>query len=127
MPWAPRRPCGEQRCPAFAEPGRSRCAAHQRQEWREQNQRRPGWLRAFYDSPQWRALRAAHLELHPACEDCATAGRAVQANQVDHTLPLRVRPDLALEASNLRSLCKGCHSSKTLLDRHRGVGRCEEL
>jgi 5-methylcytosine-specific restriction protein A len=123
MPWAPRRPCGAPRCAGFADPGRSYCTAHQRESWRQQNAQRPRELRAFYDSPEWRSLRAAHLELHPACEDCEASGRATPATQVDHVLPLRSRPELALEPSNLRSLCKACHSSKTLIDRHRGVGR----
>lgn len=120
-PWSPKKPCATQGCPALvAEPGRSRCPAHQRAEWREQNARRPRGLRQFYDSPEWRQLRAAHLELYPECQDCSTAGRTTPAAQVDHVVRLRERPDLALEPSNLKSLCKSCHSSKTLTDRHRG-------
>lgn len=123
-PWAPKKPClGSPRCPNFALPGKARCDEHQREAWREQNAQRPRELRAFYDSAEWRQLRAAYLADNPACQDCATTGRATPADSVDHILPLRTRPDLALEPSNLRSLCKSCHSSKTLTDRHRGVGR----
>ena len=122
-PWAPKKPCLAPRCAGFAEPGKSRCPAHQREAWREQNARRPRELRAFYDSAEWRQLRVAHLELYPECQDCAAAGRATPAHSVDHVLPLRDRPDLALEPSNLKSLCKSCHSSKTLTDRHRGAGQ----
>ncbi len=120
-PWAPRRGCIEQRCPLFAEPGRARCSAHQKAAWRNQNARRPRELRAFYDSAEWRQLRSAHLELHPECQDCAITGSVTPATQVDHVLLLRERPDLALEPSNLKSLCKSCHSSKTLTDRHHGA------
>jgi 5-methylcytosine-specific restriction endonuclease McrA len=123
---SPSRPClwPGSRCPLFAVAGRSFCLEHQRLSWKEQNLRRPRWLREFYDSREWRLLRAAHLELHPECEDCLAAGRREAASQVDHIQALRIRPDLALEPSNLRSLCRSCHSSRRLTERHhRGVGR----
>lgn len=52
---------------------------------------------------------------------CAMCGQAVDATLrgkktstsavVDHTRPWRLRPDLALDGSNLRLVCRRCHAS----------------
>lgn len=35
------------------------------------------------------------------------------APHVDHTINRKKRPDLALNAANLRTLCPACHNKKT--------------
>jgi 5-methylcytosine-specific restriction protein A len=109
-------------CPLFAEPGKSRCLAHQRAEWRDQNARRDRSLRAFYDSAEWTALRLAYKALHPLCETCLNEGRESLTQQIDHLVPVREAPDRALDDTNLRALCVSCHSRRTMTDRHRGAG-----
>ena len=120
MPWAPCRPCNSPTCRGFAEPGRSFCVVHQRQEWRVQNARRDPALRAFYDSAGWKALRRAYRASHPLCETCLTEGRETPTQQIDHVVPVRDAPDRALDETNLRALCVSCHSRRTMTDRHRG-------
>lgn len=65
---------------------------------------RPSAAKRGYDR-RWRLIRAAFLKAHPACA-CGAA-----ATEADHRLPLR---DGGTHAwSNLRALCKSCHSRKT--------------
>jgi len=69
----------------------------------------------FYSSPRWRALRRAVLQRDNwLCTTCSTADHPTAANEVDHTLPRDTHPQLELDVDNLKSLCKGCHSRKTI-------------
>lgn len=65
-----------------------------------------------YDAA-WRALRASHLGEHPLCVKCGERGLTVAATEVDHIRAHRGDDTLRLDAGNLRSLCKSCHSRKT--------------
>lgn len=58
----------------------------------------------------WQRVRLAKLARDPLCEDCAEAGRVVQATEVDH----RDGDVWNLAERNLRALCKPCHSRKTV-------------
>lgn len=64
-----------------------------------------------YDS-DWRRLRRAKIAANPICE-LRTHCMGNVASEVHHVIPIRARPDLRLEWSNLRSTCKPCHSSLT--------------
>jgi 5-methylcytosine-specific restriction protein A len=66
----------------------------------------------WYKSPAWRAVRAQKLAIDPLCEDCLKADRTTAAEHVHHVIERKVRPDLALDISNLESLCKRCHNAK---------------
>jgi 5-methylcytosine-specific restriction protein A len=58
----------------------------------------------------WQRCRLAKLAADPLCADCRAAGRIAEATEVDH-----VDGDVwNLAADNLRSLCKPCHSAKTV-------------
>ena len=117
-PYAPKKPCiGSPRCPLFALPGKARCEAHQRAYYQQDNARREPEIRAFYDSPAWRRLSAAYRAEHPLCETCATEGRETPSQHVDHVISVREAPDRALDETNLRALCKPCHSRRTLAER----------
>lgn len=67
----------------------------------------------LYDSAAWKQLRKAKLLNSPLCEECEANGYVVAAKDVDHVIPLRERPDLALVIENLRSLCVPCHRRKS--------------
>lgn len=67
----------------------------------------------FYDTPAWRKLRKAYRDIHPLCDECEKHGRVTPSEHVDHVIPRNQRPDLELDWSNLRALCKPCHSRKT--------------
>lgn len=67
----------------------------------------------FLDSVAWRKLSTWQLRNVPWCEDCQEAGRTRPATDADHVHPRHSHPHLALEPTNLRSLCKRCHGIKT--------------
>lgn len=74
--------------------------------------------RWVYSSAAWRKLRALHLSRHPLCALCQAVGRVTQATVVDHIVPHRGDARLALDQTNLQSLCKACHDgAKQSLDR----------
>lgn len=71
----------------------------------------------MYLMPEWRdpvvGLRAMQLAREPLCRACRRRGRATAAKEVDHITPHKGNIDLFLDESNLQSLCKPCHSTKT--------------
>ena len=77
---------------------------------------RPSSTDRGYDAV-WQKVRAHHLRRFPDCEVCGCPG-----NEVDHIQSVRERPDLRLEKSNLRTLCKRHHSRRTVMDQgfHKG-------
>ncbi len=77
---------------------------------------RPSAARRGYDRG-WSAMRARVLAEEPLCRMCKRAGRVKAAAMLDHILPIRVRPKLRLERSNLQPLCVQCHAVKTARDR----------
>jgi 5-methylcytosine-specific restriction endonuclease McrA len=90
------------------------CQAAERADW---DRRRGTASQRGYDAG-WRKLRARFLAANPQCEHpgCRSA-----ANEVDHIQSVRLRPDLRLEWSNLRALCKPHHSQRTA--REQGFAR----
>ncbi len=65
----------------------------------------------FYESPAWRRTRRVALKRdNHECQDCKEQGGYSKATDVHHIKHLKDRPDLALELSNLRSLCGACHN-----------------
>lgn len=65
-----------------------------------------------YDN-DWRIARLDHLKSHPLCVWCHRDGRVTAATVVDHIKPIVDRPDLRLDPSNFRSLCKPHHDAHT--------------
>lgn len=61
-----------------------------------------------YDS-HWEKLRRVYITQHPVCEVCGQA----PAEDVDHIMPIDVRPELRLVESNLQAICRPCHNRKT--------------
>ena len=62
-------------------------------------------------SKRWKALRLQALRRDGWRCTCGAPAR-----EVDHRLPVRDRPDLAFDLSNLQSLCSPCHSRKTRIE-----------
>jgi 5-methylcytosine-specific restriction enzyme A len=69
----------------------------------------------------WPALRLMYLRNNPLCKHCRQQGIATIASEVDHIVPIALRPELRLTWSNLQSLCKSCHSKKTVAEQHSKV------
>ena len=106
--------------------GRSARAARPRRALRPLVDR-PGATARGYDGP-WQKLRLLKLRTDPLCEIQTHCGRGIGApaprgaNEVDHKIPIRQRPDLRLEWNNLQSACRPCHSAKTVRE-NGGFGR----
>ena len=50
------------------------------------------------------------------CQPCLCEGRITASNEVDHIIPIHVRPDWRLEFGNTQVICRCCHRRKTLED-----------
>ena len=75
----------------------------------------------FYKSAAWEAIRLKRLRMDGwRCQSCGVHCRGRKVGQsrphVDHILERKRRPDLAMEISNLQTLCVSCHSKKTRND-----------
>lgn len=73
---------------------------------------------SFYQSQQWRRVRAIFLQQYPLCAECQKHGRVVPARVVDHITPINeggARYDFA----NLQGLCDRCHNKKSGREAHK--------
>ena len=113
MPMAPPIACvcGKARQRGEACPGCGR--GGKRAAQREYDATRPSPSRRGYDS-HWLKARALKLSASPLCEDCEERGIVTGATEVHHVIKISVRPDLRLDQSNLMSLCRPCHSTRTI-------------
>lgn len=75
--------------------------------------------RAWYNSAEWKRLRAAQLSAEPQCAMCLADNRPwVAATVVDHKRPHRGDKALFFDPENLQSLCKRHHDSdKQMLEK----------
>lgn len=113
MPLKAPTPCRYPGCAAVvAQSGY--CDAHRAAMHRDYGRARRGFDAelGFYQSRQWRAVRAAYLRDHPLCGVCAALGHLVPARVVDHVVPLK-DGGARFDAANLQSLCVSCHNAKT--------------
>lgn len=71
---------------------------------------RTGQIKKFYICKPWRHLREEVLEDHNhECQMCKRAGSFSPATCVHHVEELRVKPERALDKTNLVALCDECH------------------
>ncbi len=113
MPRSAPTPCRYPGCAeVVAVPGY--CDAHRPLIHRDYGRARRGFDAevGFYQSRQWRSVRAAFLREHPLCGACGAKGLLVAARVVDHVLPIK-DGGARFDAANLQSLCVPCHNSKT--------------
>ena len=76
----------------------------------------------FYVSPQWKAIRLKALRRDDyRCQECDAHCLGKKRNKptphVDHIIPRKESPKLALVLSNLRTLCASCHSKRSAMAR----------
>ena len=65
----------------------------------------------FCQTRQWQSMRKAVLRRDKyLCVECKRYGRLTQATTVHHINHYDEYPELALEPSNLKSLCNACHN-----------------
>ncbi len=87
-----------------------------RRPWQPERKPQEGRIHSntkFYQSPQWRKLRALQLEQQPLCEDCKT----IPARVADHITPINQGGE-PLSIDNLQSLCHTCHNRKSGRESH---------
>ena len=75
----------------------------------------------LYNTAAWKRLRRQQLDAQPLCLMCMRAGKATEANVVDHRIPHKGERDLFFDARNLQSLCKLHHDSAKAKEESRGV------
>jgi 5-methylcytosine-specific restriction protein A len=99
------------------------CQEHRRAYRRAAGAGRATSAQRGYDA-RWRRLRRWYIQQQPLCEDCLEENMVnVQYLEVDHIVPIDIRPDLRLEPTNLRTRCRMHHRQKTLQDMKRyGTG-----
>ena len=72
-----------------------------------------------YDAAWYRLAKRRRQADHWLCQPCEKEGRITPSNEVDHVIPLHVRPDWRLEFDNTQVICRCCHRRKTLDDAQR--------
>jgi 5-methylcytosine-specific restriction protein A len=99
--------CSEPGCHVLV--ARGHCAAHTR------------YTRATYtqahrwsNTVRWHRLRAEVRMAEPFCRACLAEGRNVLMTDVDHIVPHDGDAGRFWDRNNLQSLCKSCHSRKTI-------------
>lgn len=112
VPRKPKRPCSHPGCPELTDD--RFCEAHAKAEdARYRTYQRDPKINKRYDH-RWRKIRNAYIQAHPLCEHCQKNGRITPAQEVHHILPLEHGG--THDTSNLRALCKPCHSRESALD-----------
>ncbi len=113
MPRSAPTPCRYPGCGAvLASPGF--CPQHRASAHRDYGRARRSFDAevGFYQSKDWRALRAAVLRESPLCVVCKAKDRLVAAGVVDHVVPLK-DGGARFDRANLQPLCISCHNRKT--------------
>lgn len=75
---------------------------------------RQGKVQSFYHTKEWRRLRRiALIRDNRECQNCKEDGLCTRnALEVHHLEEVRLRPEKALELSNLKTLCIKCHNKE---------------
>lgn len=99
------------RCGKLIPANRNRCVECQRAKYRGRNRTRDPLPVAVYGSAAWRHLADAVVAEAAACHWCRTS-RYVAKLTADHIYPIRHRPDLALEPTNVVPSCRSCQERR---------------
>ena len=109
MPRSPKRPCAYHGCKELVTSGY--CEKHKALAF-QTNDRHKDWQR-LYDTKRWKTIRIRQLAKEPWCAECLRANIYTPATDVDHIDPHRGDPILFFKGP-FQSLCKPCHSRKTM-------------
>jgi 5-methylcytosine-specific restriction enzyme A len=116
MPWAPKRACRYQGCPALTVSGY--CEQHSSERGRYNRERTTN--QSIYDW-RWRQYSKRRLQQFPLCEECHRNGRVATAAVTDHVIPHRGDLTLFWDPTNHESKCIECHNRKSATEViHRG-------
>jgi 5-methylcytosine-specific restriction endonuclease McrA len=68
---------------------------------------------SFTRSPEWHELRKLAIEKHGTkCRRCGCLPSKSRPLNIDHILPRKYFPELALDINNLQPLCAPCNKRK---------------
>jgi len=82
--------------------------AQQTQRQYEAKRSDPVWM--MYQTPRWKVFRQWFLRLNPQCQRIIDGMRCEQiADTVHHLLSPRQRPELFLDADNVKAVCREHH------------------
>ena len=70
----------------------------------------------FYDSARWRRVSIKQRTKFPMCSSCEDKGITMEAHHADHIVEIEDGGS-PYSLSNLKSLCRSCHTTKTNLVR----------
>lgn len=107
----PLRPCKSPSCNELTSD--TYCDKHKAEKQQRYDRWRGSAAERGYDY-RWRKARVRHLKQNPLCVHCLEKGLIVPANEVDHVIPHKGDKKLFWDKDNWQSLCKPCHSRKTL-------------
>lgn len=65
----------------------------------------------FYNSSEWKKIRAAYLAQNPYCECDECKGKKIKAEMVDHIRPIK-QGGSRTDWSNLQAMTNRCHNKK---------------
>lgn len=120
MPQAAAKPCSHPGCGVLVRDGSSRCKNHptvNRFADKNRGSRHERGYGTDWDKQRERILRRDH----GLCQVCAAAGRVTLAREVDHRVP-KAEGGTG-DDSNLQSICRACHGTKTQAEAKRGIER----
>ena len=120
MPHLPNKPCAQPGCRALVPRGTRRCQSCQSVETRKYNQEQRPKAHSFYPSPEWRAFRAEALRrFGNRCCQCGHVSDRANPIEFDHIVSIKQAPERALDITNVRPLCRRCHSRRTAQEQGR--------
>lgn len=102
-----KRPCLDCGTPTTG----SRCPEHTRAKYRERQRTRDPIPVQVYATAAWRRMADAVVAEADACHWCGTPAYVAKLT-ADHIHPIRERPDLALEPSNVVAACLSCQNRR---------------
>jgi 5-methylcytosine-specific restriction enzyme A len=123
------KPCQWPSCPALVHAGTRYCPTHAERGNALHSTRKAQGDKAYRSTPTakagkdflhtaaWLRLRVQKLSANPFCQACEANGHTTLATEVHHIKARASHPHLAMDKTNLESLCKPCHSSKTASER----------
>ena len=111
MATLPRKQCTHPGCCEIVTAGR--CPKHEHRKQQEYYENRNKDYQHLYNY-RWQKYSKARLKAHPLCEECLRQGKTTRATETDHIeAHLGSRHKFFIRA-NHQSLCKSCHSKKTI-------------
>ena len=119
MPYRSQRPCNFPHCNDFALANKPYCLKHCREKQsRFQRESKKDYTSNEMYNHRWKKLRRLILRSNPFCGECLKSGHHMPAIEVDHIIPHKGDKTNFYNEDNLKSLCKSCHSKKTMLEYH---------